>query len=570
MPDTINILLVDDESRNLDALEAILDEPSYNLLRADHADAALHLLLGHDVAAIVLDIKMPGISGFDLARLIKGTKKFRQIPIVFLTAYHVEDKDVLAGYGAGAVDYLTKPVNPVILRHKVAVFADLFRKTRALAELNETLEKRVLERTAELERSEAALRRQKDAESLLRKEAESASRMKDEFLAMMSHELRTPLNAMLGWATILKEDHEDAAQLERGLDVIERNARAQTRLVSDLLDVSRIVSGKLRVSSKKVQLSTAIQAAVEVVRPAADAKGVSLVVDLDPDLGAMLGDSERLQQVVWNLLVNAIRFTPKKGRVTVAARRAGSTMTVRVEDTGIGIPAGHLPHIFERFRQIDSSTTRAHGGLGLGLAIVRHLVEAHGGTVDATSEGPGRGTSFTLSLPIRAVDMSSAEPEPEPEREVEAEATQPSSPWRVKLANVRALVVDDDPDSLDLLRVVLADAGARVTTARSAREALEARGPFDIIISDIGMPDMDGYALIRSLRSRDAEASVPAIALTAYAREEDVEQALRAGYQAHLAKPVDARTLVETAMTFVPSKSDDRSAGALPHAARRR
>jgi signal transduction histidine kinase len=566
MPDTINILLVDDEPRNLDALEAILDDPSYRLLRAVEADAALRLLLDHDVAAIVLDIKMPGISGFELAQLIKGTKKFRQIPIVFLTAHLVDDKDVLAGYGAGAVDYLTKPVNPMILRHKVAVFADLFRKTRALAELNDTLEERVLERTAELERSEAALRRQKDAESALRKEAEVASRMKDDFLAMMSHELRTPLNAMLGWATILKDDAKDAAKLKRGLDVIERNARAQTRLVNDLLDVSRIVSGKLRVNSKNMQLSTAIHAAAEVVRPAAEAKGVRLVVDLDADLGAMLGDSERLQQVAWNLLVNAIRFTPAEGRVTVTARRDGSAITMRVEDTGIGIPAEHLPHIFERFRQIDSSTTRAHGGLGLGLAIVRHLVEAHGGTVEAASDGLGRGSSFTLSLPIRAVDLSSAgagvnaEPrtgadaQGEIGTETQDEAAHASSPWREKLANVRALVVDDDRDSLDLLRIVLEDAGAKVTTARSAREALDIRGPFDIVISDIGMPEMDGYSLIRSLRSRSAGASVPAIALTAYARAEDADRAIRAGYQAHLTKPVDARTLVETAMTLVQVK----------------
>ena len=462
MPDPINILLVDDERRNLDALEAILDEASYRLLRADDADAALRLLLEHDVAAIVLDIKMPGISGFELAKIIKGTKKFRQIPIVFLTAYLVDDADVLAGYGAGAVDYLTKPVNPMILRHKVAVFADLFRKTRALAELNETLEERVLARTAELERSEAALRRQKDAESVLRKEAEIASRMKDDFLAVMSHELRTPLNAMLGWATLLKEDARDAAKVKRGLDVIDRNARAQTRLVNDLLDVSRIVTGKLRVNSNKMQLSTAIEAAAEVVRPAAEAKGVRLVVDLDSDLGAMLGDSERLQQVAWNLLVNAIRFTPAEGRVTVTARREGSAITVRVVDTGIGIPAEHLPHIFERFRQIDSSTTRAHGGLGLGLAIVRHLVEAHGGTVDAASEGPGRGSSFTLSLPVRDGVPSAwpAEAATGTGAQTATEAAHPSSPSRVKLADVRALVVDDDPESLDLLRIVLEDAGA--------------------------------------------------------------------------------------------------------------
>jgi PAS domain S-box-containing protein len=683
MPDTINILLVDDEPRNLDTLESILDEPSYRLLKAGDADTALRLLLEHQVAAIVLDIKMPGISGFELAQLIKGTKKFRQIPIVFLTAYLVDDKDVLAGYGAGGVDYLTKPVNPLILRHKVAVFADLFRKTRALAELNNTLEERVQERTADLAKSEAALRaseaqfrlladtipilawyaepdgripwynrrwfeytgttldqqqgwkwrsvhdqddlprildrwkahlesgepwedefrlrrhdgqfrwflsramplrddtgqivrwfgtnvdiddqksaedvlrRQKDAESWLRKEAEIASRMKDEFLAMMSHELRTPLNAVLGWTTILKQNPRDEAKLARGLDVIERNAKAQARLVSDLLDISGIASGKLQVSSKEMQLSAVISAAAEVVKPAAEAKHIRLVLDLDPELGTMLGDSERLQQVVWNLLVNAVRFTPPKGHVAVTARRNGSLITVRVEDTGIGIPAEHLPHIFERFRQVDSSTTRVHGGLGLGLAIVRHLVEAHGGTVEARSEGPGRGSSFTLSLPAK---LSEAKVKTEAETRMRAETPEMASPPRAKLANVRALVVDDEPDSLDLVRVVLEDAGARVTAARNASEALAAQGPFDIVISDIGMAEVDGYALLRSLRLRDSAESVPAIALTAYARREDADRAIAVGYHAHLAKPVDPRDLVEAVNSLAHTRSESNGA----------
>jgi signal transduction histidine kinase/ActR/RegA family two-component response regulator len=411
--------------------------------------------------------------------------------------------------------------------------------------------------------AEDVLRRQKDAESWLRKEAEIASRMKDEFLAMMSHELRTPLNAVLGWTTILKQNKQDEAKLARGLDVIERNARAQARLVSDLLDVSRIVSGKLRVSAKKMQLSAVIHAAVEVVRPAAEAKQVRLVVDLAPDLGVMVGDTERLQQVVWNLLINAIRFTPPKGQVMVTAQREASAIGVRVEDTGIGIPAEHLPHIFERFRQVDSSTTRAQGGLGLGLAIVRHLVEAHGGTVEARSEGAGRGSSFTFSLPIRSGEIADAE-SPEERAKSEAETrtgpAETSSPWRAKLGQVRALVVDDEPDSLDLVRVVLEDAGANVTTARSAREALDAPGPFDIVVSDIGMPETDGYAFVRSLRSRVSAGTMPAIALTAYARNEDADRAVGAGYQAHLAKPVDARELVEAVVEVLARSADSLAA----------
>jgi signal transduction histidine kinase len=552
MQEKTDILLVDDEVRNLDALESILDDPSYRLLRAENADHALKLLLENDVAAIVLDINMPGVSGFELAQLIKGTKKFRQIPIVFLTAYLVDDKDVLTGYGAGAVDYLTKPVNPLILRHKVAVFADLFRKTRALAELNEKLEARVQERTAELER---------------------ASRMKDEFLAIVSHELRTPLNAILGWATLAKSSMQDPAKLRRGLEVIERNAWTQARLITDLLDVSRIVSGKLRLNRARFLLSDAILRAIDVVRHAAEAKGIRLVLDVDAGIGLTVGDPGRLQQVVWNLLMNAIRYTPQGGQVTVSARREGSTTVVRVKDAGAGIPREHLPHIFEPFRQVDSSTTRAHGGLGLGLALVRHLVEAHGGTVEAASDGPGRGATFTVSLPVLAVHVAGTGVEVEGEAESETEVVSRSSPLQVELAEVPVLVVEDDPDSLEMVRVVLEAAGARVTTATKAREALDALEVqrFDVIISDIGMPDLDGYALMRRIRSSGQ--TLPAIALTAYARKEDVEQSKGAGYQAHLAKPVDSRELVEAVKTLVPleaSHSRLRSAPSKANAGRRR
>jgi signal transduction histidine kinase len=540
MQERTDILLVDDEARNLDALETILDEASYRLLRAENADQALKLLLENDVAAIVLDINMPGVSGFELAQLIKGTKKFRQIPIVFLTAYLADDKDVLTGYGAGAVDYLTKPVNPLILRHKVAVFADLFRKTRALAELNEKLEARVQERTAELER---------------------ASRMKDEFLAIVSHELRTPLNAILGWVRLAKAHAQDPARLERGLEVIERNAWAQARLITDLLDVSRMVSGKLRLNRRRFPLSDVILGAVDVVRHAAEARGVCLVVEIDASLGLTVGDPGRLQQVVWNLLMNAIRYTPQGEQVTLTARREGATNVIRVEDAGMGIPPEHLPYIFEPFRQVDSSTTRAHGGLGLGLALVRHLVEAHGGTVGAHSDGPGRGSTFTVSLPLIAVHVAGRENDTEAGSEAESKPgmVPSSSPVPVELSDVRVLVVDDEPDSLEAVRAVLEDAGARVTTATNAQDALdvlEALG-FDVMISDIGMPELDGYDLMRRVRSSGR--ALPAIALTAYARRDDIEQAKGAGYEAHLAKPVDSRELVEAVKALLPARDAEQA-----------
>ncbi len=386
------------------------------------------------------------------------------------------------------------------------------------------------------------------ANQLAREELEALNRAKDEFLAMISHELRSPLTAISGWASILRKSSLDPKRLERGLEVIERNARAQTRLVSDLLDVSRMISGKLRIHLRKTTVCPLIHDAVDVVRPAADAKGVRLILDLDPEVGSTMADPDRLRQVMWNLLTNAVRFTPRGGQITVRANRTDSGIVVRVQDTGTGIPPDHLPHIFERFTQVDSSTTRAHGGLGLGLAIVRHLVEAHGGVVLAYSDGPGRGSTFTFTMPVRAVALASTEDEihAEPEAAARSRDTTP----KVSLEQVRVLVVDDDVDSLDVLRIVLQGAGAKVTTASSAREALEAGGAFEIIISDIGMPEMDGYTFIRSVRSRADSAHVPAIALTAYARAEDAERAKCAGYQEHLAKPVDEGQLLRAVKTW--------------------
>ena len=386
-----------------------------------------------------------------------------------------------------------------------------------------------------------------------RRELEQASRAKDEFLATMSHELRTPLNAMLTWVTVLMSNGSlprDEAKLARGLQVIERNARAQERLVGDLLDMSSIISGKLRLSLRRADISAVIHAAADVVRAAADAKGVRLLVDLDPNLGANAGDPDRLQQVIWNLLTNAVRYTARDGRVTVTGERGPAGIRIRVQDTGAGIRREHLPFIFERFRQVDSSTTRTHGGLGLGLAIVRHLVEAHGGSVEAASEGEGQGATLTVTLPIRALDPAPAYGAVPGDGAVEDGAGSTLSTRPNLLQEIRVLVVDDDPDSLEAVAEALHSVGAKVTSAKSAHDALEEGGPFDVIVSDIGMPGMDGYALIRSIRSRDADAFVPAIALTAYARAVDAERALRAGYQEHFAKPIDARKLVDAVRTW--------------------
>jgi len=384
--------------------------------------------------------------------------------------------------------------------------------------------------------------------------AEAASRMKDEFLATLSHELRTPLHAVLSWASLLKRVGVDATKREHAVDVIERSARAQATLVEDLLDASRIVSGKLWLKVRRVDLPGVLRAAADVVKPAADAKGLEMRIDIEPEVGTMVGDPGRLQQVAWNLLINAVKFTKSGGRIVLSAHRTGSSINIDVSDTGIGIAPEHLPFLFDRFHQADSSTTRTYAGLGLGLAIVRHLVEAHGGTLAARSAGPGLGATFTVTLPIQAAvapEAAAMESEAGVESGTESAtrlrvAHDGAEPGESPLHGVRALVVEDDPDSLELLQTMLQIAGAGVTTAMSAPEALEAasRTTFDVVISDIGMPEMNGYAFMKLFRSRYSS-TAPAIALTAYATAADVERARRAGYQRHIAKPTDYRQLVD-------------------------
>ncbi len=391
----------------------------------------------------------------------------------------------------------------------------------------------------------------RESSEMARREMERVSRIKDEFLATMSHELRTPLNAITGWAAILRVKPRDETKLDRGLEVIERNAKAQTRLIGDLLDVSRIISGKLQLELSALELYPLLVATTDIVRPAAEAKGVRLVVDIDPSIGHTTADPDRLQQIIWNLLTNAIRFTPRAGRVTITCDRVGSQIKITVSDTGVGLAAEELPYIFERFKQVDSSTTRAHGGLGLGLAIVRHLVEAHGGTVRATSSGLGHGATFAVHLPIAAVTVS---PRSVSTTGAGTAASAPATDeMPTTLNGLRLLIVDDDADSLEMLRELLTAAGAHTTCASSAREALaamDAGGAFELVISDVGMPEMDGYGFMRRVRARSSGAELPAIALTAYARVTDTALALDAGFQEHLVKPVDSDKLVRAVKTW--------------------
>jgi PAS domain S-box-containing protein len=385
-----------------------------------------------------------------------------------------------------------------------------------------------------------------EAEQTARAQAERMSAMKDEFLATLSHELRTPLSAILGWSQLLRRKAQDA-DLREALDVIERNARAQTQLIEDLLDMSRITSGKMRLDIQPVEPVAFIEAALETVRLAASAKGVRLEKLLDPAAGPVSGDPQRLQQVVWNLVSNAIKFTPKEGKVQVVLQRVNSLIEISVADTGIGIKPEFLPHVFERFRQADASTTRKYSGLGLGLSIVKHLVEIHGGTVHAHSLGEGRGTTFTVRLPLTVVRTSA-----EKERRLHPRAAKDlAQDYRVAdLSGIKVLVVDDERDARELLRRVLADCGAEVLAAATAAEALrlvEWEQPH-LLVSDVGMPEVDGYELLRQLRTLGAArgGKLPAIALTAFARSEDRTRALRAGFLVHVSKPVEPSELVAT------------------------
>ena len=382
-----------------------------------------------------------------------------------------------------------------------------------------------------------------DAERAARAEAERVSLMKDEFLATLSHELRTPLNAILGWSQVLRFRGRDEEDLREGLEVIERNTKAQAQLVDDLLDMSRVISGKVRLDVQRLDLADVVRAAVASVRHSAEAKDIRLEVALEQRGGPVGGDANRLQQCFWNLLSNAIKFTPRGGRVRVALARAGDSVGVSVADSGEGIAPKFLPHVFERFRQADATTTRRHGGLGLGLSIVKSLIELHGGSVRAESAGEGQGATFIVELPVMAPHAGDAGAVgDEPVRPVAADAAE-----RTVLDGITVLAVDDEPDARVLLKRILENSGARVLIAASAEEGMTAlRGERpDMIISDIGMPGEDGYAFIRRVRALppDAGGRTPAAALTAFARAEDRTRALRAGYQSHVAKPVEPAEL---------------------------
>jgi signal transduction histidine kinase/ActR/RegA family two-component response regulator len=682
----VNILLVDDRPEKLLSIEAVLEDLGQNIVRAYSGREALRHVLSQEFAVILLDVNMPGMDGFETASLIRQRKNSEHVPIIFITAFGDE---MLAsrGYSLGAVDYILTPVVPEVIRSKVSVFVDLFKKTEQVRRQAEILRRRAAqmqklaaasvainsalsidkmlqtvtdtardvigshqaitlfidprpgqrqkkvyahasysERYAEwrgqplqldtiadtavfrsytaTRMSEAELLDHPDweivrkirippirggmlaapltgrdgsrlgviylcdrgdgpfsaddefiavqlaqmasiaVENSLFAEEREANRIKDEFLSTLSHELRTPLNAILGWTQLLQME-KPTGEVAHGLEVIERNARAQTKLIEDLLDVSRISTGKLRLTTRVVTVASVVQAAAEAVKPTAAARGVDIAVELPDEPLRLVADPDRLQQVVWNLMSNAVKFTPQGGRVTAGARQVAAQVQIHVTDTGQGIAPEFLPFVFDRFRQADSTSTRSHGGLGIGLTIVRHLVELHGGSVRADSRGEGHGSTFTVTLPITAATETEETPQPRPPGR---NGRSNGEPKDGELKGLRVLVIDDAPDALEVLAVILRRAKADVTTAPSAHEgrrALQEIKP-DLVISDIAMPDEDGYEFIRSLPSLppDRGGVTPAIALTAYARDEDRTRALAAGFQAHMSKPVEPDELV--------------------------
>jgi len=458
-----------------------------------------------------------------------GMTHFMEVLTLWTPVYWLAgDVKVVTAMASVGTAVALPPLVPQIL--------DLIRARELAAQRGSEL----IESTAQLAQEQAA-----------RVRAEEADRAKDEFLATISHELRTPLSPILAWARMLKLGTLTPEKQAAAVDAIARNAVIQAQLVEDLLDASRIASGKLRLDVRPTAVGPIVDAAVEALRPQADAKRIGLQVALEPWPGLVLGDPDRLQQVVWNLVSNAIKFTPKDGRVEVALARVGSHVELSVSDTGQGIESAALPHVFERFWQAESGTKRRFGGLGLGLGIVRHLVEAHGGEVRVHSDGPGRGARFVVTLPLMATVEHASEPE---RRQPSAADAQPTSPLG-NLHGVSVLVVDDEPDANEMVQTLLSSRGAEVRVAASARQALEIldRWRPDLIVSDIAMPEEDGYVFIERVRRLPAArgGDIPAIALTAYARIEDRVRILTAGFQTHVPKPVDPTELVAVVASVV-------------------
>ena len=512
------ILVVDDNPATLYATSRVLRAAGFEVVEATTGQEGLDRVAGVDL--VVLDVNLPDIDGFEICRRIRANPATTLVPVVHLSASYIDEEDRESGYDAGADGYLTHPVEPVVL---IGTINSFLRTRRAEA----------ARRAFEQERERLLA-----SERAAREEAERANAMKDEFLAMLSHELRNPLNAVVGWAQVLRSRYDDAA-LHKGLNIILNAAQAQAQLISDLLDISRITTGKMSMELRPVALASVVASALETIEASARSKGIRTRFPAPDEAVVVMADPLRLQQVVWNLLHNAVKFTPPRGQIEVAIVQEGGQVQVSVRDSGAGMDPDLLPHVFERFRQADSSMRKQHGGLGLGLTIVRLVAEAHNGHVDAVSEGEGMGSTFTVTLPL-ADPASLREP------------TGPDTTARRKVdfGGVRVLVVEDDPASRELVAALFGDRGAIVESAASVEEALERLPLFEpeLLVSDVAMPVRDGFDLLRTVREMGYDAGrLPAIALTAFAGSSDRDAATEAGFQRHLAKPIRADQLFTVA-----------------------
>ncbi len=521
-PDAVKILVVDDQPAKLLTYDAILTELGEELIRANSAREALEALLKHEIAVVLADVCMPDLDGYELAAMIRQHPRCQKTSIIFVSAVMMAEPDRLRGYQSGAVDYVPVPVVPEILRAKVKVFAELYRKTRALEELNAELERRVAARTAELEATTAALR--------------DADRRKDEFLAMLAHELRNPLAPIRTAVQLLRLKELPEAHSARARDTIDRQVEHLVCLIDDLLDVSRITRGMITLQREPVPASAIVARAIEITRPAIDAKRHELILDLADDPLTVEGDRTRLVQIIGNVLHNATKFMEPGGRIVLRVTREGGSAVFTIKDDGIGIPADRIDRVFDLFTQVHGVGDGAQGGLGIGLALVRRLVEMHGGTVAARSEGPGRGTDVRVCLPLATAGAVPVESRGMPQ--VDTDPLPPQDRRRI-------LVADDNGDAAGSLALRLELAGHEVRTAGDGLEALAVARTFqpEVVLLDLGMPAMDGYETARHMRRLPWGKQARLIALTGWGQQQDRLRTAEAGFDVHLVKPVSEQDL---------------------------
>lgn len=529
----VSILLVDDQPQRLLSYEAVLSPLGEQLVRAGSAREALDVLLRQEIAVVLVDVVMPEMDGFELASVVREHPRFRNIPIIFVTAISTSEMELLKGYETGAVDYVCVPIVPEVLRAKVAVFVDLHRKSRDLLALNRELEQRVSERTADLERTLDELREraeQLELEIAERTRAEAAvkeaNRNKDNFLAILAHELRNPLAPIRNAVAVLREVKLEDSSLAWCREVIERQVGQMAHLLEDLLDLGRINSGKLKLRRGRIQLAAVIEQAIETTKPLIEEKQHELIVDVPPEPIYLDADPVRLAQVILNLLGNSAKYTEPGGKILLAVRLEGESVTLKVKDTGVGIAPENLPRVFDMFNQIESGTDRSQSGLGIGLMLVKLLVNLHGGEIEARSEGRGLGSEFTVWLPIVAAPP--------------AEVTTPAADVARERKH-RILVADDNRDAADSLALLLEVGGHEVRIAYDGLQAIELSAEFlpDVILLDIGMPGLNGYETAQRIRAQRQDQRVVLVALTGWGREEDRRRSRDAGFDAHLVKPVE-------------------------------